>query len=112
MLEERSALEEEQRTGLIDCMLQSCDDHRGSDEPPKPAATDLPAKRLLSLSDPTVKDAGRPRFLLLGLEPVDGFAEWGLAYETFRVRCALRRRRSASRIIAFLYAEVIACRSR
>ena len=67
VLEERSAFEEEQRTGLIDCTLQSCDDHRGSDEPPKPAATDLPAKRLLSLSDPTVKDAGRPRFLLLGL---------------------------------------------
>lgn len=112
MLEERPAFEEKQRTGLIDGTLQSCNNHRGSDEPPKPAATDLPAKRLLSLSDPTIKDAGRPRFLLLGLQLVDGFAERGLAHETFRVRCALRRRRSASRIIAFLYAVVIACRTR
>jgi hypothetical protein len=67
VLKERSAFEEEQRTGLIDGALQSCDDHCGSDEPPKPAATNLPAKGLLSLSNPTVKDAGRPRFLLLGL---------------------------------------------
>jgi hypothetical protein len=67
VLKERSAFEEEQRTGLIDCTLQSRDHHCGSDQPPEPAATDLTAKRLLSLSDPTVKDAGRPRFLLLGL---------------------------------------------
>ena len=72
VLEECSAFEKEQRTGLIDCTLQSPHDHRGGDEPPKPATTDLPAKRLLSLSDPTVKDAGRPRFLLLGLQLVDG----------------------------------------
>jgi hypothetical protein len=65
-----------------------------------------------SLRDPAVKDAGGARFLLLGLQLVDGLAEWGLGHETFRVRCALRRRRSASRIIAFLYAVVIACRSR
>ena len=64
------------------------------------------------LRDPTVKDVGRPMILLFGLELVDGFAEWGLAHETFRVRCALRRRRSALRIIAVLYAVVIACRSR
>ena len=70
VLQERSAFEEEQRTGLIDCTLQSCDHHRRSDEPPKPAATDLPAKRVLSLSDPTVKDAGRARFLLFGLQLV------------------------------------------
>jgi hypothetical protein len=67
VLEECSSFEEKQRTGVIDCTLQCCDDNGGSDEPPKPAATDLPADGLLSLSDPTVKDAGRPRFLLLGL---------------------------------------------
>ncbi len=83
VLQERSAFEEEQRTCLIDCTLQGCDDHRGSDEPPKPAATDFSGNRPLSLSDPTVKDAGRPRLLLLGLQFADGFAERGLAHETF-----------------------------
>ena len=76
--------------------VQRCDHHGGGDEPPKPAATDLPCQGSAEPERSNRQGRGQTEVPSLGFSWLMASLNGDWLMRPFGVRCALRRRRSAS----------------